>query len=106
MTNEHENSVNWRLARGATHRLVAARGGEQLALASGRVWLTRTGGGSAPEADVVLVAPAGRWLPGGSRWVIEAWDDASWTLRRAAPPALASVQRRPGGASAALCAAA
>ncbi|MEO7245573.1 MAG: DUF2917 domain-containing protein [Rubrivivax sp.] len=79
----------WRLAGGQARRLGPAAQGRWLSAAGGRLWLTRSGGGAAREADVFLDDGAAQWLPAHTEWVIEAaWGDAAFLLL--VPPPLAT----------------
>jgi hypothetical protein len=81
--------VAWALRRGQARRLAPATLGRWLRAAGGRLWLTRSGGGAAREADVFVDDGYSQWLPPGSEWVIEAaWTDAGFLLLE--PPPLAS----------------
>ena len=81
----------WSLPRGQVRRLAPASQGRWLRSAAGRLWLTRSGGGAAREADVIVDAGASAWLPARSEWVIEAaWSDAAFLLLEPPPPARAA----------------
>jgi hypothetical protein len=89
LMHEANHSATWRLSRGQACRLPVAAHGRWLHAAGGRLWLTRSGGGSAREADVVLDDGAAQWLPPRSEWVIEAaWTDAAFLLL--VPPPVAN----------------
>jgi hypothetical protein len=79
--------ARWPLPSGQVRRLAAARVGHWLQARGGRLWLTRSGGGAAPEADVWLQDGQAHWLPPGSEWVIEGWgsDAGFWLLQAPAP---------------------
>jgi len=88
MTGLNESSIPdtaWRLARGQVRRLPAQAGERWLQATAGRLWLTRSGAGTAREADIWLDAGQRQWLAPRSEWVIEGWGDAAFVLLQPPP---------------------
>lgn len=85
MQESDESSLAWRLPAGAVTRLAGAPGGRWLVATGGRLWLTRSGGGAARDADVWLGAGQRQWLAPRSDWLIEGWGDGAFVLLE--PPA-------------------
>ena len=79
------NQTLWPLEVGQAQRLQAVRRARWIAVARGSVWLTRTGGGAAMDADVWLEAGDRHPLASGSEWVIEGWGGAAFELLEAPP---------------------
>jgi hypothetical protein len=98
MTCLHE--LDWCLPTGGVRRVVAGSRGRWLQARQGRLWLTRSGGGDAREADVWLGAGERHWLPAGSDWLIEGWGDAAFVLLEP-PPARAARTASPAAPRAA-----
>lgn len=92
MTNVHED--RWALAAGSVRRVAPTGPGRWLAASAGRLWLTRTGGGGAREADVWLEPGQRHWLAPGSEWLIEGWGESAFVLLEP-PPAGATPSARP-----------
>ena len=96
----------WTLGHAELMRLGPSGCGRWLVATTGRLWLTRTGGGAAREADVWLQPGQRQWLAPGSEWLIEdggAGMSAFVLLEpppvrsaRPAPPAAATAASRPG----------
>ncbi len=75
----------WALSQGEALSLEIGPGARELAVAKGRVWLTRQGRAQAPAEDVWLEAGQSVALASGSRVVLEAWPQAAFQLL--VPPA-------------------
>lgn len=71
----------WRLVRGQTLRLQAARNTRWLRLREGRLWVTAEGrlGGQIPE-DWWLAAGQSLRLPAGTEVLAEGWSVASFEV--------------------------
>ncbi|MBN9204467.1 DUF2917 domain-containing protein [Methylibium petroleiphilum] len=71
----------WRLVRGQTLRLQAARNTRWLRLREGRLWVTAQGrlGGQIPE-DWWLAAGQSLRLPAGTEVLAEGWSVASFEV--------------------------
>lgn len=71
----------WRLVRGQTLRLQAARNTRWLRLREGRLWVTAEGrlGGQVPE-DWWLAAGQSLRLPAGTEVLAEGWSVASFEV--------------------------
>lgn len=80
----------WTLAVGQVQRLQPGCGGRWLAARQGRLWLTRTGGGAAREADVWLEPGQRQWLAPGTEWLVEGGAPASAFVLLEPPPARAA----------------
>ena len=70
----------WALSQGEALSLEIGPGARELAVAKGRVWLTRQGQACAPADDVWLEAGQSVALASGSRVVLEAWPQAAFQL--------------------------
>ncbi|MBT9491459.1 MAG: DUF2917 domain-containing protein [Paucibacter sp.] len=83
----------WSLAQGEALSLEIGPGARELAVAKGRVWLTRQGKSQAPAEDVWLEAGQSVALASGSRVVLEAWPQAAFQLL--VPPSACKFSRPP-----------
>jgi hypothetical protein len=85
MTSAHQDRAgDWILTPARAERIAAAPLGRWLAVAEGRVWLTRTGAGPF-DADLWVEAGERVPLPAGSEWVIEGWPAARVQLLEERP---------------------
>jgi hypothetical protein len=89
MTNMHQTEAPWagRLAPRRAATLPAEAAARWLLVGDGRVWATRTDVATQAE-DHWLGAGESLALPPGSRWVLEGWPQASFSLVQQ-PPAQA-----------------
>jgi hypothetical protein len=86
MFESHQNNVPWagRLAPRRAATLGAEVTARWLLVGEGRVWATRTDG-SVQAEDHWLGAGESLALPPGSRWVLEGWPQASFSLVQQPP---------------------
>jgi hypothetical protein len=82
----HQNNVPWagRLAPRRAATLDAEAKARWLLVGEGRVWATRTDG-SVQAEDHWLGAGESLALPPGSRWLLEGWPQASFSLVQQPP---------------------
>ncbi|WP_310384898.1 DUF2917 domain-containing protein [Roseateles sp.] len=88
----------WFLAPGEALSLEIGPGARELAVAKGRVWLTRQGRVQTPAEDEWLEAGQSVALAAGSRVVLEAWPQAAFQLL--VPPAACKFRTPPSKSAA------